>query len=141
GRHLNAERSRRLNVDDEFKSGGLHDRQVCGLCALEDEARVDADLVKHIQKDSSVAHQPTDSCEITYRIDSRYPVASSQGGKLHGATNERCIGSYQEGIGAFPRNGAKGRVDPVGCRGVEYLSFQPDGECGVLRVAYSCCGD
>jgi hypothetical protein len=31
GRHFDAERSRRLKVDDEFEFGRLHDRQVGGL--------------------------------------------------------------------------------------------------------------
>src|SRR5262249_13664370 len=97
--------------------------------------------MKHIRKDSSVAHQPAGSGKITYRIDRRYSVARSQRSKLHGATDEKCIGGNQEGIGAFSRKGAKGRVDLADCRSVKDLDFQPNGECRFLRIPYSSCGD
>src|SRR5262245_36309481 len=42
-RHLNAERPRRLHVDDELELAGLQNRQVGGLRALEDSTGVDAD--------------------------------------------------------------------------------------------------
>ena len=34
-------------VDDQLELGRLHDRQIRGLRALEDAARIDADLVIH----------------------------------------------------------------------------------------------
>src|SRR5262249_36350761 len=46
--HLDAEQSRRLQVDDELELGRLQDRQVCGLCALKDLTGVDADLTKRV---------------------------------------------------------------------------------------------
>jgi hypothetical protein len=41
-RHLDAERSRRMKVDDKLKFGRLHHRQVSGLLTLENTADVDA---------------------------------------------------------------------------------------------------
>jgi hypothetical protein len=40
---LDAERARRLQVDDELELGRLQDRQVSGLLALEDAADVPGD--------------------------------------------------------------------------------------------------
>ena len=41
-RHIKAERSRGLKIDDEFELGGLHDRQVGRLGAFEDLTGIDA---------------------------------------------------------------------------------------------------
>jgi hypothetical protein len=41
GRHVEPECSRGLQVDDELELGGLHDRQVGGLRALEDLTGLD----------------------------------------------------------------------------------------------------
>lgn len=46
GRDCNPERPGGLEADDEFEHGPLHDRQVSGLGAVEDFARIDADLTK-----------------------------------------------------------------------------------------------
>src|SRR5271166_4552521 len=43
--HLDAERARRLQVDDKLEFGRLQHRQIGGLDALEDAARVDADVM------------------------------------------------------------------------------------------------
>jgi hypothetical protein len=43
-RHRQAERLRGLQVDDELEPGRLRDRQVGGFLALEDAARIGADL-------------------------------------------------------------------------------------------------
>src|SRR6516165_12660739 len=43
-RHLYAKRSRRLQVDDQYKFGRLQHRHVSGLGTLKDAARIDADL-------------------------------------------------------------------------------------------------
>ena len=103
-----------LQVDDELELGRLHDRQVGGLGALEDVAGIDADLTKHVRDVGSVAHQPAGCDKITIRISRRNPVARRQGGKLHAAAGEECVGSDEEGIGALARKGGKGRIDLAG---------------------------
>ena len=113
-RHLDAERPRRLQVDDELELGRLHDRQVGGLGALEDAAGIDADLTKRVCEVGSVAHQPAGCDVLTLRISRRNPVARRQGGKLHAAAVEECVGSDEEGIGALARKGGKGRIDLAG---------------------------
>ena len=55
--YLNAERSGRLQVDDEFEFGGLHDGKVGGLRALEDLTGLEADLTPRVQNIDPIAHQ------------------------------------------------------------------------------------
>jgi hypothetical protein len=51
-RYLNAKRSGRLQVDDEFEFGGLHDGKVGGLRALENLTSVEADLTPRVRRHS-----------------------------------------------------------------------------------------
>jgi hypothetical protein len=44
--YLNAERSRRLQVDDELEPGRLQDWEVGGLLSLEDAARLSGTMCK-----------------------------------------------------------------------------------------------
>src|SRR3974390_952155 len=131
-RHLDAERPRRLKVDNELEFGRLHDREVGGLRAFENVAGIDADLTIHDREGGSVAHQPAGRDIFTVRISRRKPVARRQGGKLPAAAGEECVAGYEEGIGALAREGSKGRIDLTNRRGVEYLDFQPDGGGGFL---------
>jgi hypothetical protein len=54
-RHLDAERLGGLEVDDQLEFAWLQDRQLGGLGALEDVARIDANLAKTVGKVGSVA--------------------------------------------------------------------------------------
>ena len=47
--YLDAKRSGRLQVDDEFEFGGLHHRKVGGFRALEDLTGVEADLTPRVR--------------------------------------------------------------------------------------------
>ena len=47
--YLNAKRSGRLQVDDEFEFSGLHDGKVGGLRAVEDLTGVEADLTPRVR--------------------------------------------------------------------------------------------
>src|SRR5262249_20031658 len=70
---------------------------------------------------------------ITQRISRRNPAARRQGGKLHGAADEKCIAGDEEGIWALALKGGEGRIDFADSRGVENLDLQPDGRCCFLR--------
>jgi len=48
-----------LGVDHQFELARLHNRQVCGLSALEDTTGIDADLTIRIPSVGRVAHQAT----------------------------------------------------------------------------------
>src|SRR5580704_2833251 len=87
-RHLDAERSRRLQVDDELEFGRLQHRQVRGLGALEDAAGIDADLMKRVREVGSIAHKPAGFDNITVRISRRNPLARRQDAKLPAAAGK-----------------------------------------------------
>jgi hypothetical protein len=124
-RHVDAERPRRTQVDDELELGRLHDRQVGGLGALEDAAGIDASLTKHVREVGSVAHQPAGCDIIMSRIGRRNPVARRQGDKLNAAADEECVGSNEEAIGALARKVGKGLIDLVARAGLENLICSP----------------
>src|SRR5450631_2463087 len=126
-RHLDAERSRRLKVDDELELSRLHHRQIRWLRALEDATGVDAGLPKSVRNAGSVAHQPAGCREFTDPKSRRNPVARRQSSELHAAIEEESVSSDDEGIGAFARKGSKSRVDLADRHSVEYLDLQPHG--------------
>jgi len=121
--HLYAKRSRRLQVDDQYKFGRLQHRHVSGLGTLKDAARIDADLTKHLRGVGSITHQPADGCHITRWISSRNLVARSQGGKLHSTANEKPVWMDKEGIGALVRKACKGRINLADRRDVDDLDL------------------
>src|SRR4029079_16613522 len=118
-RHVDAERSRRLKIDDELEFGRLQHRKVGGLRAFEDAAGIDDDLAKRVRDIGSVAHQPAGRDMVRVRKSCRNSGARRQGGKLHGAANEEYGGSDKEGIGALACNTVKGGIDLADRRGVK----------------------
>ena len=92
-RHLDAECSRRMKVDDELEFGRLQHRQVSGLGAFEDAAGIDAGLTKGVCDVGSVTHQPTGFHRLTDRVSRGNPVARRQSSKLHAATDQEGIAS------------------------------------------------
>ena len=125
GWHFDAERHRRLQVDNELKLGRLHDRQVGRLGALEDTAGINADLTKRVCEAGSVAHQPASFHVLTLRISRGNLVARRQGGKLHALGVEECVARDEEGIGALARKGGKGRIYLPARAGINDLDLQP----------------
>jgi hypothetical protein len=63
--HLETKCPGRLQVDHKLEFGGLCDRQVGGLHALEDLTGVDTDLTNHVWNIGPIAHQPTGFDKIT----------------------------------------------------------------------------
>ena len=56
--HVEAERARGLEIDDELEPGRLVDRQIGGLLALEHARGVDADLAEGGRNVRAIADQP-----------------------------------------------------------------------------------
>src|SRR5580700_3945913 len=132
GRHLDAERARSLQIDDELEFGQLSNWEVGGLRALEDAAGIDADLLKHVHEVGSVAHQPTGFDKVTDAISRRNFVARRQSDKLPAAAGEECVWGDEEGLDVIARHGGEGRVYLAAGRRVENLESQSDGGGGLL---------
>src|SRR5262249_1706134 len=98
-RHSEAQRSGRLQVDDELELGGLDDRQVSGVRAFENLTGVDADLTKHVRNVGAVAHQQAGFDHLTVGTTRWYPIARRQRDKLAAATGEDVFWGEEEGIG------------------------------------------
>src|SRR6516225_1325180 len=126
-RHLDAERPGRLQVDDELEFGRLHDREVCGLHALEDSAGIVADLAKHPRTIGRVAHQPTNFDKLAKAIGRGNPVAVREGDKLDTSAVEEYVAGDERGVGSVAHEGGERRLDFADGAGVEDLNLQPDG--------------
>src|SRR5262245_33633128 len=129
-RHLDVQRSRRLQVYDELEFGRLQYRQFGWLLTLEDSAGIATDLTTRLREVGSVAHQPAGFDKLTLCASRRNPVARHQDGKLHAAIDEETVPSEEEGIGTLVRKAGKDRIDVGDRRGVEDLDLQPDGTRG-----------
>src|SRR5262249_29120106 len=63
--HSETEHPGCLVVDDQFELARLHDRQVRGICALEEATCINAHLTIRIRNVASVTHQPADFGNVT----------------------------------------------------------------------------
>jgi len=97
--YLNAERSGRLQVDDEFEFGRLHHRKVGGLRALEDLTGVEADLTAKVRNIDSIAHQSARFGFLASGIGRGNPMAGRKRRKLDAAADEERIGGEEECVG------------------------------------------
>ena len=75
-RHREAERLGGLEVEHELEFGGLHNRQVGRLLALENSSDVDANLTVGLRNAGRVAHQTTGHDVFALGIASRQRMAS-----------------------------------------------------------------
>src|SRR6516162_10045850 len=71
-RYVDAEQLGCLQVDHELEPGRADDRQVGGALALEDTARIDAELAVQVRNVWSVAHQPAGCHRVALTIDRRH---------------------------------------------------------------------
>src|SRR5262249_25718749 len=92
-RHVEAEGSGSLGVDDQLEFRRLYHRQVRGLGALEDATDVDTDLTIGIRKVASVTHQPASFGIVSPGIGCRYRKAGREDGKMHTSGVEKGIGT------------------------------------------------
>ena len=95
-RHLESERFGGLQVDDELEFGGLHDRQVGRLLALENAAGIDAGQTVQVRNTGSVAHQAAGRRERAKLEDRGHRVADRQCGELFAPVNKESIGADHE---------------------------------------------
>jgi hypothetical protein len=137
GRHLKAERSGGLQIDDELELGRLGDWQLGRLCAVQDLASIDAGLTKTsaILCRSSSGRRPFDIDALG--ISRGNPISCRQGGKLHTAAAEEGVGGNEQRFGTLARNRGEGRIDLAAVTGVENLDLQPEIACRFLHRSQS----
>ena len=126
-RHCEAEHPGGLVVDDQLELGRLHNRQVCGLCALEDAAGIDADLTICIRNAGSVAHQSAGFGNFTRGICRGEHVAGRQLDQLHTPADEKGVSADEEGVGPLAPKSCESRINLAAGAGVEDLDLQPHG--------------
>src|SRR6516164_256260 len=132
--HFDAERLRRLKIDDELEPRRLQHWEIGRFRAFKDAAGVHADLTTHLELVGSVAHQPAGGDISPLRITRWYPLAGGQDRKLHTAAAEESVGPDKESIGTLVRKRGKGSIDLANCGGLEYPKLKPDDRGGLLQV-------
>jgi hypothetical protein len=125
--HIDAERPRRFQIDDELELGRLHDRQIGRVGALENSAGVDADLANTVRDVGSVAHQPAGLDVFPLGENHRNAVARREHSKLDAPTAEVIVGGNEEGIGPFTHQGGEGRIDLAARAGIEETDLEVEG--------------
>ena len=76
-------------IDDQLELRRLHDRQVCGLGALEDARGIDPNLAIRIRQARPVAHQPADFGKRAIQINRRDREARCEVDQLDAPGEER----------------------------------------------------
>src|SRR5262245_23689174 len=99
-RDTEAERPGSFQIDDQLDLGGLLDRQITGLFALENSADISADQTVVFPVIASVAHQAPSRSELAKNVDRGHRMADRQCGQLFVADKEEWIGHDHEPTGS-----------------------------------------
>src|SRR5262245_12973154 len=97
--------------DDQLEPGRLHDRQVYGLCAVDDAAGIDTALAIRVPHACSVAHEPPDLDKLTLSKHCRYSVTRRQLGELDPPTRKKGAAADHQSIGSLAQEGGEGLID------------------------------
>src|SRR5262245_61374337 len=100
GRHFESEYFGSLEVDNKLKLGGLIDRQIGGLLALENPGRIEPGAAIAIRDIISVAHQPTIFDIFADAIHGRNRVTRRQRDDLLAPASEECSWTNEKRTGA-----------------------------------------
>ena len=95
----------------ELEFGGLHDRQVGRLFALENPPGIDAGLAIGVGMAVSVAHQAAGHDILAQGIDRRQRMASRQRDELFPLREHEGAGADEQRADAALDQGRKGRID------------------------------
>src|SRR3954469_15651009 len=128
GRHFEAERFGRLQIDDEFELGRKLDWHFGRVLALEDAAGIDTGLAKLICKTRSVAHQPAGIRKLTPMVQCRKRMARRQRDQLHATGDKQRLGTDQKGISLLFQQCRKGHIDFAIRAGVDDFDLPPMAE-------------
>src|SRR4051812_40243749 len=133
-RHGETKHPRGSGVDNQLEFGGLHDRQVRWLLALEDAARIDAHLTISILQVRSVAHQTAGFSNSTRPKYRRASVASRQDCQLDTAAAKKRASADEQSIWPLVQKDCEGRIDLAAGAGVDHLDVQPHRASSCLDV-------
>src|SRR5262249_11874755 len=114
-------------VEDQLGCGGLLDRNLGGLGALEDEACVDPSLTIGFRDAGAIAHQSTAGHEFTPLVDRWKRVPCGEGKHLCAAVVEHRISGNEQCIHALRGETLEGdfHVDGSIASGFLELKFEP----------------
>src|SRR5262249_62098530 len=90
-RNGKAERLGSLQINDELKLRGLHDRQIARLSSFKNSSDVVAGLSIAVGDARSIANQPASHNVIAPGVDRRNGMTSREGGKLITAAVEENV--------------------------------------------------
>src|SRR6516225_9301620 len=133
-RHVEAERSCGLQVDDQFELGRAHYGEVGRFFALKDAAAIDAGLAKLLGNAWSVTHQPAGFGELARRIDRGQYIARRQYGKLHAIVVEQWTRSKDDGFNLLFHDVGKGGVYVVTGGSIKYVDRPSDARSARLHI-------
>src|SRR6516164_8952395 len=98
-RHIEAERTRRRQVDDEVELVYLHHRQVGGLFAFKNARRIDCKLSISLWYARPVAHKAAVFHIRPHCVNCRNGMACRQRDNLHITAGEQCVRRYHKRVG------------------------------------------
>src|ERR1700730_8431841 len=100
-RNGKVERLGGFEIDHQLELGGLQDRQIGWLLALEDAADIDAKLAIQIRSIYPIAHQTAGRSIFAKVVHRRHRMARGQGHKLFASGVEKWVGDYRKGRDAL----------------------------------------
>src|SRR5439155_23339977 len=124
-RQRDTERPDDLHVDDKLNAPGLLDRQVGGLLALQNAARVAAGKVELIHNVSAIADQTACEGKAARGMNRGYFGTHRQRGEPFGAADEVLIGVDHQCAGTPLHCGCKRGLQIAVAAGLQYMKLQP----------------
>src|SRR5262249_3329182 len=137
-RNLEPERLGSLEVDQEFKFGGLHDREVRRPLALENATCVDATLAKCVTGVGTIRHQAAGQGKLALNSHGREMIASSECDDLIQSAEQKRVGGNGERAGFLLDESRKGDLQVAIGGGSEHKDWLVESaRCGlhVIRLA------
>src|SRR5262245_8330083 len=137
-RHFEPEGPCGLEVDQEFKFGGLHDREVRRPLALENATCVDATLSKCLTGVGTIRHQAAGQRELALNSHGREMIASSECDDLIQSAEQKRIGGNGERADFLLDESRKGGLQLAIGGGSEHKDWLVESaRCGlhVIRLA------
>ena len=111
--HIEAQRLRGLEIDDQLKLGRPQHRQVARFGAFEDLAGIDAGLARRIRNAGAIAHQTAGLGELAQLVYRGNGVACRQCNELRTPGEEKGIRGHQERFEPLLNEDGESRVDAV----------------------------